>query len=116
MSRTLVPVFCLACPSWYELPDMEDLPENLWWWGHQRPPKNLNHGDLARATLMDEGHDYRLTATHFRFAYSGGDKTWVIIQYPNIDEDLIACPHCGYTIPGPTTGSRFCPMCGGSLT
>jgi hypothetical protein len=106
----LVPIFCSTCPDWYDLPDREDTPVRLWILGGT--PEDLTSADLpSRGLVMHQSHDYRLTDTQFRFMYSGGAGSWVVIEYPDTTPRG-GCPHCQASTP---PHARFCPMCGGQL-
>jgi len=114
MAPRLIPIYCPTAPQWYELPDVEEIPDQIWFWGGDKPPKDLTLGDLYRATEMHEGHDYRITATHFRFCYSHGSDSWIIFQYGGGDPETIDCPDCGEGTNLPFD-ARFCGMCGKAL-
>lgn len=106
----LVTRYCHTCPDWYDLPD-QGVPDLLWFWGRGVPgePPDLPTQDLrGRATIMDQGHDYRIEGKRFRYMYSGGEECWVIFQYGR-ELSVVPCTSCGVPVP---VNANFCGMCG----
>lgn len=105
----LIPLYCHDCPGTYVLPD--GLPDQIWFWGKDEPPKRLGHHNLVgQRTPMDRDHDYRWNpaTAEMRYSYSGGEGCWIVLQY-GVEEDIMNCHQCLCEM---AESANYCPDCG----
>ncbi len=100
----LIPFYCETCPDWYDFPP-EGEPDVIYGYGGSKPPEDVSLADVRIA--LHRGHDYRVSGNRFRYAYSGGDRMWLLFQYGQPEPHV--CPVCEHTSP---PRARFCIMCG----
>ena len=101
-------IHCPDSPAWYDLPEGVS-PEGIHemrLWPFPEPPDLTDPVGLTRTILMHKGHDYRVNGSRFRFCYSGGGGSWVILTYGPAH---IRCGCCERDLP---SGARFCGYCG----